>query len=306
MKLEFHHVAVLCHDIEESLSFYRDLLSLQVVTRLYQEGQFDVAVLSDRSPQPSFLLALHGRPFGGWRRDDYESGGAQLHALGFIANDADTWSDRLCRTPLKLERLPHPFPSSEVLAVRDPAGVHVDLLCFGNPELIPRATSLSRGASGASDIGVEYSFASVSLNCRNTSEVANLKQFYTEELSLELVRDNPDLAMLCDGRPNGSAGIDLFVSEPRVWEKDRVTLTERGPGLHYLCLLVPNLEAAHQDLTRKGVECTMAPTVTEHYDLATYRDPSGVDLAVSSTPWPEWGDGFRDLRDPPYDLAANH
>ena len=130
MKLEFHHVAILCDDIEESLSFYRDLLSLQLVTRLYQEGQFDVAVLSDRSPQPTFLLALHGRPFSGWRRDDYESGGAQMHALGFIANDIDAWSDRLCSTPLKLERLTHPFPSSDALSVRDPSGVNVDLLGF--------------------------------------------------------------------------------------------------------------------------------------------------------------------------------
>ena len=305
MNLELHHVAIRCDDIEESLSFYREVLSLQVVARFYQEGRFDVAIVSDRSPAPTFLIALHGKPFGGWQRDDFEARGPGMSALGFIASDLDAWSDRLCRTPLKLERLPHPFLSAEVLSVRDPSGVNVDLLCFPDTAVIPRVTSLSRRASDTSDIGLEYWLSSISLNCRNTSEVANQKQFYTEELSLELVRDNPDLAMLSDGRADTRAGIDLFVSEPRVWERDRVTITESGPGLHYLCFHVPDLVAAHQDIMRHGVACTMAPTYAEHYDVATYHDPSGVDILISSTPWPEWGDGFRDLREPAYELVAS-
>ena len=47
----------------------------------------------------------------------------------------------------------------------------------------------------AGRIGLEYRLSSVSLNCRNTSEVANETHFYTQELSLALIRDNPDLAM---------------------------------------------------------------------------------------------------------------
>jgi hypothetical protein len=49
----------------------------------------------------------------------------------------------------------------------------------------------------------------------------------------------------------------------------------------------------------------MAPTYAEYYDVATYQDPSGVDILISSTPWPEWGDGFRDLREPAYELVAS-
>ena len=40
--------------------------------------------------------------------------------------------------------------------------------------------------------------------------------------------------------------------------------------------------------------------VRDHYDIASYKDPVGVDLLVMSTPWPKWGDGYRDQREPAY------
>ncbi len=55
---------------------------------------------------------------------------------------------------------------------------------------------------------------------------------------------------------------------------------------------------------RRNVPCTLEPTVTEHYDVASYKDPSGVDILLSTTAWPVWGDGFRDERAPAYRLAA--
>ena len=100
--------------------------------------------------------------------------------------------------------------------------------------------------------------------------------------------------MLADNRPAPRAGLDLFVLEPQVWETDRIFIENHGAGLQYLCFQVPNLDAAHRDLIRKGVECTLEPTVTEYFDIATYKDPADVDILVSSTPWPDWGDGYRD------------
>lgn len=304
MNLELHHVALLCNDFEESLRFYRDTLYLQVVARVFQEGLVEMALLSDRSPTPTFLLALHGQPLSGWPQQDFEEKGAHLNALRFITSDLDSWVKRFRNSTLPVDDSASSFLSARVLSLRDPSGVNVDLMNFSDPALIPRATSLSRSAGGRGDIGIEYRLSSISLNCRNTSEVANAGHFYSEELSLTMIKDNPDLAMLTDSRGNPNAGLDLFVSEPRLWEAEGIFVTDNGPGLHYLCLHVDDLDAAHRELTEKGVECTLEPTVTEYYDASSYKDPSGVDIALSSTLWPIWGDGFRDKREAPRRIGA--
>ncbi len=304
MNLELHHVSLLCDNFEETLLFYRDTFHLQVVTRVYQEGLVEMALLSDRSPIPTFLLALHGQPLSGWPQDDFKRGGAQLNAMSFVTDNLDEWIKSFANSSWIVDDSASSFLSARVLSLRDPSGVNVDLMSFSDPGLIPRATSLSRSAGGQGDIGLEYQLSSISLNCRNTSEVANEAQFYTEELSLTMIRDNPDLVMLSDNRGNPNVGLDLFVAEPRIWEADGFPITQRRPGLHYLCFMVKDLAAAHRELTQKGVECTLEPTVTEHYDGASYRDPSGVDIIVSSTLWPVWGDGFIDQREAPYQLSS--
>ena len=94
MNLELHHVAILCDDLQESLQFYRDTLYLQVVAHVYQEGLVELALLSDRSASPTFLLALHGQPFSGWPLSDFKEHGPGLNSLGFVA---------------RLELFPSPF-----------------------------------------------------------------------------------------------------------------------------------------------------------------------------------------------------
>ena len=170
---------MLCDDLEESLRFYRDTLSLQVVARFYQEGRVDTALLSDRSPTPGFLIALHGRPFGGSSEQDYKANGAHLSSLGFVTGEIEGWTERLIHTPLEHEEFPSEFPNARVLSLHDPAGVRVNLLNFADPRMIPRATSLSRSEGGKTHFGIDYWLASISIDCRNTAEVVTEKQFYT-------------------------------------------------------------------------------------------------------------------------------
>ena len=73
------------------------------MTRFYQEDQVDMVLLSDRSPEPTFLVALHGKPFAGWRQDDYAARGAQMSALAFLTSDLEAWAEKLQRPPFKVE-----------------------------------------------------------------------------------------------------------------------------------------------------------------------------------------------------------
>ncbi len=47
-----------------------------------------------------------------------------------------------------------------------------------------------------------------------------------------------------------------------------------------------NLELHHVANLRRVH--ALESTVAEYFDIATYKDPAGVDILVSSTPWPSW------------------
>jgi methylmalonyl-CoA/ethylmalonyl-CoA epimerase len=103
-------------------------------------------------------------------------------------------------------------------------------------------------------------------------------QFWRDALGLEVsqVRDEPEQASQIAFLPAGEAEIELV--RPTTTDSGIARyLAKRGPGMHHICLSVPDVRASLQRLASKGVRLINAePRVTSDGRLYAFVHPEST------------------------------
>lgn len=110
-------------DLERSLSFYRDLLGLEVG---WSDGT--LAVLRSRSDTTGGLVIREIS--GGTRHDLGEAGVSRLFWKVSDSAELDNAEKLLARHDVQYQR--HRNSTADGITLRDPDGLHIVLLCLGD------------------------------------------------------------------------------------------------------------------------------------------------------------------------------
>ncbi len=120
------HTMLRVGDLDRSISFYRDVLGMQLISRKdYPEGKFTLAFLGfGRNPEQAEIELTHN-----WGVEKYELGTAFGHvALG--VEDIHAAVDRIRRAGGTITREPGPMKhgTTVIAFVQDPDGYKIELI----------------------------------------------------------------------------------------------------------------------------------------------------------------------------------
>jgi lactoylglutathione lyase len=120
------HTMLRVGDLERSLAFYRDVLSMELISRKeYPEGKFTLAFVGyGKNPEQAELELTYN-----WDTSAYELGNAYGHiALG--VDDIYAVAERIRKAGGKITREPGPMKhgTTVIAFVQDPDGYKIELI----------------------------------------------------------------------------------------------------------------------------------------------------------------------------------
>ena len=232
MKLELHHVNILTPDVEGSIAFYQEMLGMQLSSRFYREGVFDIAFLRDGPSSTAFSIEFVGPPFLDWMDDLYKKHGPLMDHFSFLVDDVDACYQELSTKGIDIIMPPEQFLTVKEMYFRDKCGVVVELMSFVNDSLIPPPP-----ANTSSNRKIEYHLHHISMLCH---DLATSERFYTEEFRLKTVKDRRDQGYIIMADPvflgdetRDTPFLEIMGPEAH-WEREQTFLAEHGPGLDHL------------------------------------------------------------------------
>jgi catechol 2,3-dioxygenase-like lactoylglutathione lyase family enzyme len=278
MELELQHIDILTSDVEKSIAFYREKLGMQLASRFYREGVFDIAFLRDGPESTQFAIELVGPPFTSWMEDLYKKHGPSMDHYSFVVDDVDAWYEKLRASGAEIVAPPERFLTVKEMYFRDPGGIVVEMMAFADPGLAPRAP-----VGAPARPGIEYHLNHISLLCH---DLAASERFYIETLGLDTIYDRRETGFILVADPVFLADAEreaptLEIMGPEApWDREQTFLAEHGPGLDHICFVVDDVDAAHDDLRSKGVEFFQEPEDMGSNRLAWFYDPNGVQVEL--------------------------
>jgi catechol 2,3-dioxygenase-like lactoylglutathione lyase family enzyme len=276
--IELHHVSVLTDNLTESVSFYRDLLGMQLTGRFFQEGVMDIAFLRDGPGSTSFAIHLNGPPFPDWMQEIYGRQGPGLDHLGFVVDDLEYWHRRLEEFGVDIVEMPSSFLHFRHLYFRDAAGMVVELQERTDKTIQSCSPAQSQGAEG-----IAYLMDHISILC---NDLAELEGFYLNLLGLRTVFDwreegfvlVADPALVADPSRT-SVTLELMGPEAQ-WEREQAFLKDHGPGIDHLCYVVADVDVAYRILRSRDVYFNYPPEDMDTNRVAFFKDPNQVDVEL--------------------------
>jgi catechol 2,3-dioxygenase-like lactoylglutathione lyase family enzyme len=277
-KLYLHHVSILTPDVEESITFYQQVLGMQLTTRFYHRSEFDIAFLRDSRGSNDLSLKLVGLPLSGWSEKFFRQRNASLYLFSFVVDDVDAWYERFQAQDVEILIPPDDFLGIREMIFRDPAGLIVGITTFLQPE----ATSPG-GQEIVNSRGGKYCLHHLSITC---GDINSFERFYIEQLGLKTVIDR---------RPGGN----IFMVDPTVvvdesryapmieiidrtcwWDREAAFYKKHGPCIDHISFLVDDVDAAYNELVSQGVEISTEPVDYGPNRIFFFRDPNGVEIEI--------------------------
>ena len=127
------HTMIRVRDLEASLSFYRDLLGLQVLRkREYPQGQFTLVFLGFQDEETESVIELTYN----WDSQTYSPGEGFGH-LAFAVEELSVFCHWLEQNAVRVIRPPGPmaFDPEEIIAfIEDPDGYQIELIERSNSD----------------------------------------------------------------------------------------------------------------------------------------------------------------------------
>jgi catechol 2,3-dioxygenase-like lactoylglutathione lyase family enzyme len=276
--IELHHVSILTDDVPGSISFYRDLLGMQLAGRFFQEGVMDIAFLRDGPGSTPFAIHLNAPPFPDWIEEIYGRQGPGLDHVAFVVDDLESWHTRLEGFGIEVLEAPSAFLGFHHFYFRDPAGMAVELQERSAQTILPCTRGRDQGAGG-----IAYLMNHVSMLCNALGE---LERFYIDALGMQTVFDWHDegFVLVADpafvtDRSRSAVTLEIMGSEAE-WEREQTFLRDHGPGIDHLCFVVADVDAAYQTLRSRDVPFNYPPEDMDTNRVAFFKDPNQVDVEL--------------------------
>lgn len=276
MKFELHHVDILTNDMGKSLAFYQEKLGMQLVFHS-DAGGTDVAFLADRA-NTNFYIELVGPPFIDFQDTFFKKHGALMDHFSFLVEDADAWYEKLRPEGIEFVTKPEEFLGVKEFYFYDASGTIGEMMMFLDPSL-----DFAAPAGSESTNGVEYRLHHISITCRDIPE---LERFYVEKIGMQTIRENREEGYIFLADPeliadkSREAPTLELMGPPGLWERDLAFLDRYGPGIDHLCIVVDDVDAAHEELVSNGVEFDVEPMDYEGNRIAFFKDPNGIDIEL--------------------------
>lgn len=277
MELRLHHVGVLTADVEGTVSFYENMLGMQVAARVEADGGESV-LLKDGPGTYGLGIEVIGPPFVGWMDERFEGHGPLRSHISFLVADVDDCYRRLEDRDLDIVTAPQSWRMSKGFAIRHASGVIVQLFQALDPGIL--AERPPRRSLGGE---FNYNLHHVSVV---TDDMLSLEQFYQEFLGLRTILDlkQEAIVFMADPASIGAKGRDTpsieIIAPPGLWEREREFLDRCGPGIDHVSFLVPDVDFAYEELRGKGGVFHVTPTDFEATRLAFFKDADGLDIEI--------------------------
>ena len=71
-----------------------------------------------------------------------------------------------------------------------------------------------------------------------------------------------------------------FIGPPGLLPRETDFLQRYGPGIDHVSFIVPDVDAAYQELKSKGAKFHIDPVDSGVTRLAFFKDPNGVDIEI--------------------------
>ncbi|MCL1804006.1 MAG: VOC family protein [Eubacteriaceae bacterium] len=115
--MEFRHVTISVKDMQESLSFYKDIVGLEVV-REFASGPSQIVFLASGGTQVELIYNA--------QRDSF-SYGSDI-SLGFASDSLDDTAEALKKAGFEPSEVSSPQPTVKFFFVSDPNGVRIQFI----------------------------------------------------------------------------------------------------------------------------------------------------------------------------------
>jgi catechol 2,3-dioxygenase-like lactoylglutathione lyase family enzyme len=280
MKPGLHHVDIITTDLRKSLSFYRDILGMQLAGWYFREELFEFLFLRDAPAASHFCLEFCGPPLLDWQQTMLEAQGPALDHLSMLAPDIDNWYRRLRQREIPFLQSPEPVLGAREMYFRDPSGAILEILTPDDPGLTP--TQLPAPAPARDQPALILHHVSLL-----TSDPEPLAAFYEGTFGFTPAPPPPGVH---------AAGVFLadtseLHSTSAVRPMLRIARTEElgapkaeGPnapagGLYQIGFQTEDLDGVLRSLLREGVDAQLAPE-PGGLDRVGLTDPEGIEIAI--------------------------
>jgi catechol 2,3-dioxygenase-like lactoylglutathione lyase family enzyme len=269
-----HHASILTGDLDSTVSFYKDVLGMQVCSASHAANK---CWMRDASGAGTIGLEILGPPFTGTFQESYARYGALRDHLAFQVDDVEGWYQKLvARGAHSLEK---PTETNGILEanVRLANGLVIQFVHFLDQNAAP-------DFAGESDPGISNK------NCLHHFSLSAptldpLLDFFGQEMDMRIVLDQREdcQVFMADersiaARAGDTASIELMM--PSGWDHIDNFLEKYGTGIDHICFIVPDVDAAYDEITAKGVEFTDPPVDFSGSRVAFFNDPNGLAIEI--------------------------
>lgn len=118
------HTSITVKDMEESIQFYRDVVGLELISRMeIPENQAEIAFLGDKETDARLELTY-------WREKKDWNEGDELDHIAFAVSDMEKAMKRFRKLNVEITKEPYSLQGSttRIAFIKDPNGIWLEII----------------------------------------------------------------------------------------------------------------------------------------------------------------------------------
>jgi len=122
--LKILHTSITVKDMEESIQFYRDVVGLELISRMeIPENQAEIAFLGDKETDARLELTY-------WREKKDWNEGDELDHIAFAVSDMEKAMKRFRKLNVEITKEPYSLQGSttRIAFIKDPNGIWLEII----------------------------------------------------------------------------------------------------------------------------------------------------------------------------------
>jgi catechol 2,3-dioxygenase-like lactoylglutathione lyase family enzyme len=270
----FHHISILCRDLQESLHAYRDQFGQPVISGIIATGISDQSFVGTGNGIPVQLIsksqAENERAYAS--KYDYS-----IYQLSFLVDDADHAFEELKSNGVRVAWSPQNTPGGRHCGFYDEDGLLFEIFSNRDSETgyKPKPDNSSRGT--------ELRLHHVAIL---TPNLRRAQRFYKEKLGLktvfELTKQDGGLIFMIDKAYDHWKNNFMLeiVGPPDLEPREVALLNQRGACYDHLCYTAKDVKKSWQMVIQKGGEKAAIPTRYHGTWMAWVKDVNEIDIEI--------------------------